>query len=87
MVEWHILNKEHNRQFDMRDTVQIWPSQNHTISFSVISTPGEVRHELWMTVLEARDFANYLLQACHKVEKIEDARKVRSINQSKGRWR
>ncbi len=60
--------------FDMRDTVQTWPCQDHTISFSIISTPGEVENELWMTVDECRKFGKHLLRACNRVERIEEAR-------------
>ena len=87
MAEWDIKNKEHNEMFDMRDTVQTWPNESHQISFSIVSTPGKVEHSIWLSVEGSRDFANYLLRACDRVERIQEARKARSINQSKGRWR
>lgn len=64
-AEWKIKNIEHNEMFDMRDTVQIWPSKND-IAFSIISIPGNVEHSIYMNTETCRDFANYLLKACDK---------------------
>lgn len=77
MAEWNIKNKEHNEMFDFWDTIQTWPNASHQISFSIISTPGKVQHSIWLSVEVSRDFANYLLKACERVERIEAARKKR----------
>lgn len=79
MVNWGIKNPVSTGMFDCRDTVQTWPCQEHTISFTVISSPGSVQHEIWMRTDECRAFAQYLLQACDRVDRIEAARHERKL--------
>ena len=74
MAEWDIKRKTYNDMFDYTDTVQLWPSMNR-LSFHIISDPGEVQHSLYMDISECRQFANYLLKACDKVDHINQIRK------------
>lgn len=75
MAEWNIHKKEHNDMFNAWDTIQTWQSSHHgrDISFTIISAPGEVKHTIWLSVEDSRDFANYLLKACDRVERIRAA--------------